>query len=73
MEKRVEVCKGGSRQFKRELRNEPSPFQRQYDRLIEMLILRSLDSNDEASQRAFRLQVKARLKVFNFVGTAFIV
>lgn len=41
--------------------------QRQYDRLIEMLILRALDPEDEAAQRAFRLQVKGRLKAFNFV------
>jgi len=41
--------------------------QRQYERLIEMLILRVLDPNDEAGQRAFRLQVKARIKTFNFV------
>ena len=41
--------------------------QRQYERLIEMLILRALDPNDEAMQRAFRLQVKARIKAFNFV------
>ncbi|PVF97834.1 acyl-CoA N-acyltransferase [Serendipita vermifera] len=47
-------------------RKELKFAKRQYDRLIEMLILRSLDPNDEASQRAFRLQVKARLKVFNF-------
>jgi hypothetical protein len=33
-----------------------------------MLILRALDPDDEAAQRAFRLQVKARLKAFNFVG-----
>jgi histone acetyltransferase 1 len=41
--------------------------QRQYDRLIEMMILRALDPKDDKSQRAFRLQVKSRLKVFNFV------
>lgn len=45
--------------------------QRQYERLIEMLILKALDANDERAQRAFRLQVKGRLAVFNFVSTLF--
>lgn len=47
--------------------------QRQYERLIEMLILRALDPKDEATQRAFRLQVKARIKAFNFVRLRFII
>ncbi|KAG8833581.1 histone acetyltransferase 1 [Serendipita sp. 399] len=47
-------------------RKELKFAKRQYDRLIEMLILRALDADDEATQRAFRLQVKARLKSFNF-------
>ena len=38
-----------------------------------MLILRALDENDEAAQRAFRLQVKARLKTFNFVSDLLLV
>ncbi|CCA72395.1 related to histone acetyltransferase subunit HAT1 [Serendipita indica DSM 11827] len=47
-------------------RKELKFAKRQYERLIEMLILRALDETDEAAHRAFRLQVKARLKAFNF-------
>ncbi|KAG8758834.1 histone acetyltransferase 1 [Serendipita sp. 396] len=47
-------------------RKELKFAKRQYDRLIEILVLRALDPEDEATQRAFRLQVKARLKTFNF-------
>lgn len=47
-------------------RKELKFAKRQYERLIEMLILRALDPADEAAQRAFRLQVKARIKAFNF-------
>ncbi|KAF8344073.1 acyl-CoA N-acyltransferase [Cantharellus anzutake] len=39
---------------------------RQFDRLIEMLILRKLDPVNEGGLRAFRLQVKERLYRFNF-------
>lgn len=38
-----------------------------------MLILRALDPEDEAAQRAFRLQVKGRLKVFNFVSMEWLI
>ncbi|KAF5331153.1 hypothetical protein D9619_006050 [Psilocybe cf. subviscida] len=39
---------------------------RQFQRLIEMLILLHLDPSDKATLRAFRLQVKERLYRFNF-------
>ncbi|KAF8520175.1 histone acetyltransferase type B catalytic subunit [Hysterangium stoloniferum] len=39
---------------------------RQFQRLIEMLILRSLQPSDAKAARAFRLQVKERLYRFNF-------
>jgi histone acetyltransferase 1 len=62
------VKKVWAKKWKKELKLA----QRQYDRLIEMMILRALDPKDEKIQRAFRLQVKARLKVFNFVCTLLI-
>ena len=43
-------------------------FQRQFHRLIEMLILSRLDPMDQAKTRAYRLQVKERLYRFNFVS-----
>ncbi|KAF8164021.1 histone acetyltransferase type B catalytic subunit [Pholiota molesta] len=39
---------------------------RQFQRLVEMLILLHLDPSDKASMRAYRLQVKERLYRFNF-------
>ncbi|KAJ7632131.1 histone acetyltransferase type B catalytic subunit [Roridomyces roridus] len=39
---------------------------RQFNRLVEMLILLRLDPTDSRGQRAFRLQVKERLYRFNF-------
>ncbi|KAH7103851.1 histone acetyltransferase type B catalytic subunit [Auriculariales sp. MPI-PUGE-AT-0066] len=39
---------------------------RQYHRLIEMLILRSIGPNNEKGMRAYRLQVKERLYRFNY-------
>ncbi|CAE6422469.1 unnamed protein product [Rhizoctonia solani] len=39
---------------------------RQFNRLIEMLLLRELDSSSKQSQKAFRLQVKERLFRFNY-------
>ena len=41
--------------------------QRQFQRLVEMLILLHLDPSDSAGLRAYRLQVKERLYRFNFV------
>ncbi|KAL7423933.1 histone acetyltransferase 1 [Cryptotrichosporon argae] len=40
--------------------------QRQFDRLLEMLLLRQLDKSEPAKVRAYRLQVKARLYRFNY-------
>ncbi|KZV91056.1 histone acetyltransferase type B catalytic subunit [Exidia glandulosa HHB12029] len=39
---------------------------RQFQRLMEMLALRSLQSGDEKANRAYRLQVKERIFRFNF-------
>ncbi|KAF8968343.1 acyl-CoA N-acyltransferase [Flammula alnicola] len=39
---------------------------RQFQRLVEMLILLNLDPSDKVSMRAYRLQVKERLYRFNF-------
>jgi len=39
---------------------------RQFQRLVEMLILLHLDPSDSAGLRAYRLQVKERLYRFNF-------
>ncbi len=43
-------------------------LQRQFHRLVEMLILRNMDITDERAQRAYRLQVKERLYRFNYVS-----
>lgn len=42
-------------------------MQRQFDRLLEMLLLKQLDRKDAAKVRAYRLHVKARLYRFNYV------
>ncbi|CEL51712.1 histone acetyltransferase 1 [Rhizoctonia solani AG-1 IB] len=39
---------------------------RQFHRLIEMLLLRELDSSSKQAQKAFRIQVKERLYRFNY-------
>ncbi|KAJ8482138.1 hypothetical protein ONZ51_g5563 [Trametes cubensis] len=39
---------------------------RQFNRLVEMLILKHMDPTDERAQRAYRLQVKERLYRFNY-------
>ncbi len=46
-------------------------LQRQFQRLIEMLILLHLDPSDKASMKAYRLQVKERLYRFNFVSWSY--
>ena len=48
-----------------------SPSQRQYQRLIEMLVMMHISPADAAALRAFRLQVKERLYRFNYVRTRF--
>ena len=45
---------------------------RQFDRLLEMLLLRELDEKDAARVKAYRLGVKARLFRFNYVRAALI-
>jgi histone acetyltransferase 1 len=42
--------------------------QRQFHRLVEMLVLLKLDPTDQVKLRAYRLQVKERLYRFNFVS-----
>lgn len=42
-------------------------MQRQFDRLLEMLLLKQLNKKDAAKVTAYRLQVKARLYRFNYV------
>ncbi|EJT46988.1 hypothetical protein A1Q1_04231 [Trichosporon asahii var. asahii CBS 2479] len=49
------------------LRKKYKIAQRQFDRLLEMLLLRQLDRKDAAKVRAYRLQVKARLYRFNYM------
>ncbi|KAI0668463.1 histone acetyltransferase type B [Trametes maxima] len=39
---------------------------RQFNRLVEMLILKHMDPSDERAQRSYRLQVKERLYRFNY-------
>ena len=46
-------------------------LQRQFHRLVEMLILKHMDPADERAQRSYRLQVKERLYRFNYVRTRF--
>jgi histone acetyltransferase 1 len=48
----------------------PNRLQRQFLRLVEMLLLKGLDRNDAMALRAWRLQVKARLFRFNYVRRA---
>ena len=42
--------------------------QRQFDRLLELLLLKQLDRKDEGKVRSYRLQVKSRLYRFNYVS-----
>lgn len=49
-----------------ELRHKYKIAQRQFDRLLEILLLRQLDGKDEAKVKAYRLHVKARLYRFNY-------
>ena len=47
-------------------------IQRQFQRLVEMLILLHLDPSDSVGLRAYRLHVKERLYRFNFVCVTFV-
>ncbi|RXK37212.1 histone acetyltransferase type B catalytic subunit [Tremella mesenterica] len=48
------------------LRKKYKIAQRQFDRLLEMLLLRRLDRSDPVKVKAYRLHVKARLYRFNY-------
>ncbi|GMK58592.1 hypothetical protein CspeluHIS016_0600340 [Cutaneotrichosporon spelunceum] len=58
--------RGGRSTWEAGLRNKYKIAQRQFDRLLEMLLLRQLDRKDAAKVRAYRLQVKSRLYRFNY-------
>ncbi|WVQ74492.1 histone acetyltransferase type B catalytic subunit [Cryptococcus sp. DSM 104548] len=68
------MFQSGVGQGKREARNQWETLtrrkykiaQRQFDRLLEMLLLRQLDKKDEAKVKAYRLHVKSRLYRFNY-------
>jgi hypothetical protein len=50
------------------IRNKPNilpPLQRQFERLMEMLILRTLDPMDEKANQAYRLQVNQLVQTVN--------
>lgn len=55
--------------FSTVLPEENNCLQRQFNRLIEMMILLRLDPRDQAKLRAYRLQVKERLYRFNFASS----
>lgn len=62
--------RGPRHKWEAEVRKKYKIAQRQFDRLLEMLLLRQLDRKDPAKVKAYRLQVKARLYRFNYVGLA---
>ncbi|OCF58050.1 histone acetyltransferase type B catalytic subunit [Kwoniella mangroviensis CBS 10435] len=49
-----------------EIRKKYKITQRQFDRLLEMLLLKQLDLKDEKELKKYRLHVKARLYRFNY-------
>jgi len=60
--------KGGRVKWEQDLRKRYKIAQRQFDRLLEMLLLKQLDRKDAAKVRAYRLHVKSRLFRFNYVS-----
>ena len=60
--------KGGRVKWEQEVRKKNKIAQRQFDRLLEMLLLKQLDREDPAKVRAYRLHVKSRLFRFNYVS-----
>jgi len=60
--------KGGRVKWEQDLRKKYKIAQRQFDRLLEMLLLKQLDRKDTAKVRAYRLHVKSRLFRFNYVS-----
>lgn len=63
--------KGGRNEWEMETRKKYKIAQRQFDRLLEMLLLKQLDRKDKEKVKAYRLHVKARLYRFNYVSQAF--
>ncbi|WVN85811.1 histone acetyltransferase type B catalytic subunit [Cryptococcus depauperatus CBS 7841] len=53
-------------EWERSIRKKYKIAQRQFDRLLEMLLLRQLNNKDPAQIKAYRLHVKARLYRFNY-------
>lgn len=60
--------KGNRVQWEQETRRKYKIAQRQFDRLLEILLLKQLDTKDAAKVKAYRLHVKARLYRFNYVS-----
>lgn len=60
--------KGGRVKWEVEIKKKYKIAQRQFDRLLEMLLLKQLDKKDQAKVKAYRLHVKARLYRFNYVS-----
>ncbi|ORX36274.1 histone acetyltransferase type B catalytic subunit [Kockovaella imperatae] len=58
--------RGPRAKWEEKVRKEYKIAQRQFDRVLEMLLLRELDEKDPAKVKAFRLGVKARLYRFNY-------
>lgn len=64
--------KGGRPLWEVEMRKKYKIAQRQFDRLLEMLLLKQLDRKDQQKTKAYRLHVKARLYRFNYVSPLFL-
>lgn len=60
--------KGGRVKWEVEIKKKYKIAQRQFDRLLEMLLLKQLDKKDPEKVKAYRLHVKARLYRFNYVS-----
>jgi hypothetical protein len=69
VEGRPEDCRRMSQLFNRisSPNGSVALLQRQFQRLVEMLILLRLDPSDSRAVKAYRLQVKERLYRFNYV------
>lgn len=62
--------KGGRVAWETAARKKYKIAQRQFDRLLEMLLLKQLDRKNAAKLQAYRLHVKARLYRFNYVSVS---
>ncbi|KAL1410315.1 histone acetyltransferase 1 [Vanrija albida] len=58
--------RGPRAKWEADKRKQHKIAERQFDRVLEMLLLRQLDRKDAAKVKAYRLQVKARLYRFNY-------